>query len=186
MIRALFTVIGLALFSGPVYSAAVAVVTNPETELKSWKIVDRGFSLELVQLLPEFVQATLSSRDLPPTLYQSLRGYCVLGTVTRNETDAALSYRVTDWRYVTHDGKKHSLRTKSEWIAIWKKLGADFGYSILPDDIVFDIGDWAQGFTTPQIAPDAHFDLTYVWSQHGKTFTGQIKNLACPNASGLR
>ncbi len=184
MLRILFSALWFALFSGPAFSAEVVV--NPETGLKSWKVEDRGFSLELVQLLPEFVQATYSSRDLPPAIYQSMHGYCVFGTVARNETDAALSYRVADWRTVTRDGKKHRLRTKSEWIAVWKKLGADFSYSILPDDINFDVGDWAQGFTTPKIAPGTHFDLIYVWSQHGKTFTGQIKNLACPSGSGLR
>jgi len=183
MLRILFSALWFALANQAV---SAEVVVNPDTGLKSWKIEDRGFSLELVQLLPEFVQATYSSRDLPPAIYQSLRGYCVFGTIARNETDAALSYRVADWRTVTRDGKKHRLRTKSEWIAAWEKLGADFSYSILPDDINFDVGDWAQGFTTPKIAPGTRFDLIYVWSQHGKTFTGQLKNLACPSGSGLR
>lgn len=184
MLRILFSALWFALFSGPAFSAEVVV--NPETGLKSWKVTDRGFSLELIQLLPEFVQATYSSRDLPPAIFQSMRGYCVFGTVARNETDAELSYRVADWRYVTRDGQKHRLRTKSGWVAAWKNLGADFSYSILPDDMSFDVGDWAQGFTTPKIAPGTHFDLIYVWSQHGKTFTGQLKNLACPSGSGLR
>lgn len=184
MIRILFTALGIALFASRAFSAEVAV--NPETGLKSWKVEDRGFSLELVQLLPEFVQASYATHDLPPAIFKSMRGYCIFGTVVRNETDAALSYRVADWRYVTTDGKKHPLRTKSEWVTAWKKLGADFRYSILPDDMRFDAGDWAQGFTTLRIAPGTHFDLIYVWSQHGKTFTGQLKNLACPSGSGLR
>lgn len=55
-----------------------------------------GFSLELVQLQPEFIQATYTARELPPAIFQSMRGYCVFGTVARNETNAALSYRVAD------------------------------------------------------------------------------------------
>ena len=168
------------------WASNVIVTTNPETGLKTWKKTDRGFSLELVQLLPEFVQATYASRDLPPAIYASMRDYCVFGTIARNETKAPLAYRVAEWRYVTADGQQHRLRTKSEWIAEWKKLDADFSFSILPDDISFEEGDWAQGFTTPRIPPGTHFDLIYVWRQHGKTYTGKLENLACPSGSGIR
>lgn len=182
------TLAALLLLSPAVTAtAAETVVTeNAETGLKSWKKSDRGFSLELVQLLPEFVQATYSSRDLPPALYDSMRGYCIFGTVARNETDAPLAYRVADWRFVTADGKKHRLRTKSQWIKVWTKLGADFSYSILPDELTFEVGDWAQGFTTPKIAPGTRFDLIYTWRQHGKTYTDKLENLACPSGSGIR
>lgn len=174
------------LLLGTAHAADTVITQNPETGLKSWKKSDRGFSLELIQLLPEFVQATYASRDLPPALYDSMLGYCIFGTIARNETNAPLAYRVKDWRYVTADGKKHRLRTKSEWIAVWAKLGADFSYSILPDDLEFDVGDWAQGFTTPKLAPGARFDLIYTWRQHGKTYTGKLDNLDCPSGSGLR
>lgn len=163
------------------WAAETIVTENPDTGLKTYKQSDRGFSLELLQLLPDFVQATYASRDLPPAIFESMRGYCIFGTVARNETAAPLSYRVADWRYVTPDGRKHRLRTKSEWIAVWAKLGADFSYSILPDDITFEEGDWAQGFTTPKIAPGTRFDLIYTWRQHGKTYTGTLRNLDCPS-----
>ena len=172
---------GMMLFAAAASWAADMVTTeNPETGLKTWKKSDRGFSLELIQLLPEFVQATYASRDLPPAIFDSMKAYCVFGTVARNETDAPLAYRVKDWRYVTPDGKKHRLRTKSEWVAVWSKLGVDFSYSILPDDIEFEAGDWAQGFTTPQLPPGARFDLIYTWRRHGKKYTGTLRDLACP------
>lgn len=177
---------GLLLLAASAQAAETIVTQNPETGLKSWKKSENGFSLELIQLLPEFVQATYASRDLPPAIFDSMRGYCVFGTVARNETAQPLSYRVAEWRYITADGKRHRLRTKSQWIAVWKKLGADFSYSILPDDITFEEGDWAQGFTTPRIAPGTRFDLVYVWRQHGKTFTGKLENLACPSGTGIR
>lgn len=181
--RAALATLLLAL-TGANWAADAVVMENPSSGLKSWRISDRGFSLELIQILPDFVQATYASRDLPPAMFESMRGYCIFGTVARNETDDALSYRVADWRFVTADGKKHRLRTKSEWIAVWKKLGADFSYSILPDDITFEAGDWAQGFTTPKLAPGAQFDLIYVWRQHGKTFAGKLEHLSCPAAPG--
>jgi hypothetical protein len=176
----------LLAFAAVAGAAETVVVESPETGLKSWKKSDRGFSLELIQLLPEFVQATYSSRDLPPAIFDSMKGYCIFGTIARNETQEPLAYRVKDWRYVTPDGRRHKLRTKSEWIAVWAKLGADFSYSILPDDIEFDAGDWAQGFTTPKIPPGTRFELIYTWRQHGKSYTGKLENLACPSGSGVR
>ncbi|MBI5751501.1 MAG: hypothetical protein HZA59_05070 [Hydrogenophilales bacterium] len=177
----------LVLLSALSAQAAETIVTeNPETTLKTWKKSEHGFSLELVQLLPEFVQATYSSRDLPPAIFDSMRGYCIFGTVARNESDAPLSYRVASWRFVTADGKKHRLRTKSQWVKVWSKLGADFSFSILPDDLTFEAGDWAQGFTTPKIAPGTRFDLIYTWRQHGKTYTGKLEKLACPSGSGIQ
>ena len=173
----------LLTLATPAWAADTIVTENPQSGLKNWKKSDRGFSIELIQLLPDFVQATYASRDLPPAIFESMKGYCIFGTVARNETDAPLSYKVADWRYVTKDGKSHKLRTKSQWIDVWSKLGADFSYSILPDDIEFDAGDWAQGFTTPKIPPGARFDLIYTWRQHGKTYTGKLENLACPKGS---
>jgi hypothetical protein len=178
---------GLLLsFAAASWAAEQVVTENPQSGLKTWKKVDRGFSIELIQLLPEFVQATYASRDLPPAIFDSMKGYCIFGTVVRNETEATLAYRVADWRYRTPDGKQFPLRTKSQWIEVWAKLGADFSYSILPDDIEFDVGDWAQGFTTPKLPPGARFDLIYTWRQHGKTYTGKLENLACPTGSGIR
>lgn len=167
---------------GSARAAEMTVTQNPDSGLNTYKRSDRGFSIELIQLLPDFVQATYASRDLPPAIFESMRGYCIFGTVARNETDAPLSYRVADWRFVTPDGKRHRLRTKSEWIAVWAKLGADFSYSILPDDMTFEEGDWAQGFTTPKVAAGTRFDLIYTWRQHGKTYTGTMRHLACPSA----
>ena len=45
MIRIFFTAVCIALFASRAFSAEVVV--NPETGLKSWKVEDRGFGLEL-------------------------------------------------------------------------------------------------------------------------------------------
>lgn len=179
-VRATLLVVA-ALACGPALAGKTVVTENPTTKLKSWKQIENGISVELIQLLPDFVQATFAARDLPASIFESMRGYCVFGTVVRNESEAEVSYRVADWRYRTRDGKSHTLRTKTEWIATWKKSGADFGFAILPDDITFDAGDWAQGFTTPRIPPGTQFDLIFTWNMHGKKHTGTLRNVVCPN-----
>jgi hypothetical protein len=171
--------LALLLVPATVGAAELTQTHDPDTGLTAWKKVDRGFSLELIQLLPDYVAALYSSRGLPPAVVDSIRGYCVFGTIAQNQSGGALSYRVADWRYVTPDGKQHRLKTKPEWVAEWKKLGSDFGWSILPATMTFDTGDWAQGFTTVHLPPGSRFDLIYSWRHHGKRYTGKLENLVC-------
>ena len=177
MLRA--TIVLLVLTLSRSWAAELTTLQDPNSGLYSWKVVDRGFSLELVQLPPDFIRAVYAARDLPPAMIEEVAGYCAFGSIARNETKSPLSYRVADWRAVTPDGTRHRLRTKTEWLKHWKKMGVDFGFSILPDAMTFDEGDWAQGFTTVKLARGAHFDLIYTWKQHGKTFTGKLPKLVC-------
>ncbi|WP_310447424.1 hypothetical protein [Thiobacillus sp.] len=170
----------LALLLVPaVHAAELTQNRDPESGLLAWKKVDRGFSLELIQLLPEYVAALYSSRNLPPAVVDSMRGYCVFGSVAQNRSGGTLDYQVADWRAVTPDGTQHRLKTKPEWIAEWKAFGSDFGWSILPAAASFDASDWAQGFTTIQLPPGSHFDLLYSWKHHGKHYRGKMENLVC-------
>lgn len=164
------------------HAAQLTQHRDPESGLLSWKQVDRGFSLELIQLLPDYVKALYSSRGLPKSVVDGMTPYCVFGTVVQNHSGAELSYRVADWRYVTADGKQHPLKTKPQWVAEWKKRGSDFGWSILPATMTFDAGDWAQGFTTVRLPPGSRFDLIYSWRHHGKRYTGTLNNLVCAPA----
>lgn len=154
-------------------------IRDPETGLLAWKKVDNGFSLELIQLLPQYVAAVYSSRNLPPAVVDSMRDYCVFGSVAQNQSGGTLDYRVADWHARTPDGTQHPLKTKPEWVAEWHVLGADFGWSILPAAMTFDIGDWAQGFTTVRLPPGTPFDLIYSWSHHGKRYRSTMENLVC-------
>lgn len=186
MMRNRILALWIVFMCGAVQAVELTSSTNPVTGLTTWKQADRGISLEIIQLSPEAAQATYSSRDLSPLIYESMRGYCVFGSVVRNETDAALAYRVADWRYVRAGGKPQRLRTKSQWVADWKQKGVNFGWSILPDDITLEVGDWALGYSPLKLAPGERFDLIYQWRQHGKSYTGTFQNLACPDVSGLR
>ncbi len=168
-----------AFFSAFSFAADLTLSNNPATGLKSWKQSDRGISIEFIQLTPEAAQATYSTRDLSPAIYETMRGYCFFGSVVRNEADAPITYKVADWRLVNANGKKIKLRTKTEWVNEWRKKGGRFAWSILPDDITLEIGDWALGYTPVRVAAGERFDLIYVWSQDGRTFTGTLPNIEC-------
>jgi hypothetical protein len=162
--------------------AEVRELRNPSTGLASWKAEDQGFSLELLQVSPDFVRAFYASRGMPPDLVDSIARHCVFGTVVRNESREPLSYRVADWRYVTAAGQEHPVKTKSDWLAQWGERGAPYGWSLLPDDQTFDPGDWNQGFTTVSVPHGSPFELLYSWSQDGRRHIGKIARLRCAPA----
>ena len=116
---------------------------------------------------------------MPPEAVERLAGYCVFGTIVRNESDAPLAWRLADWRYITGDGREQQLKPKSEWLREWRELGVAFRWTLLADDQVYELGDWGQGFITLKLAPDEAFDLHYSWSQHDKTYRGVIEQARC-------
>jgi hypothetical protein len=169
------------------YASLLAAATHservdPGTGLMSWKVDGQAFSIELIQVLPDYVRAVYSARGLPAEIVDEVSSYCVFGTIIRNTTDQPLSYRVADWRYITPDGTQHPLKTKSEWVEEWRSMGVAFRWSMLADEQTFSEGDWVQGFTTVKLPPGSRFDLRYSWSQHDKTFTDTIENLRCAPA----
>ncbi len=163
------------------WAAEYSQTRDAATGAYSWRVNDRGFSLELIQFPPEYTRAFYESRDLPPALREELADYCTFGSVARNESDAPVTYRVADWRALTADGKQRKFRTKSEWLALWKKLATDSRFSILPDDMTFEVGDWAQGLSAVKLPRGTKFDLIYTWRTHGKTLTGKLPGVVCPN-----
>jgi len=152
---------------------------NPDSGLLSWKIDDQGFSLELIQLLPDFVRAVYGSHKFPPEAVEEIANYCVFGTIAINSSDKSLSYRVADWHALMADGKKHSLKTKTQWVDEWRKLGIRYSWTILPAEQTFEVGDWSQGFTTVKLPREKPFDLIYSWNLEGKNYVGKIKNIRC-------
>lgn len=152
---------------------------NPDTGLMSWKTSGQTFSMELLQLYPEYVRAVYASRGLPEKVIDKISSYCVFGTIIRNLSDSPVFYNIEDWRYVTADGKQHVARTKREWVNEWREMGIVFRWLLLPEAQTFAVGDWGQGFTTVKLAPGTVFDLHYEWQQDGKTHQRTIKEMHC-------
>jgi hypothetical protein len=174
--------LGISLVATPV-SATVEIFTEGNSKLLAWKAQHPGFSLQLIQLLPDYVRAVYSARGLPKEVVELMAGYCIFGTIIKNESGAELAYRVADWRYVTGDGQAHPVKTKTQWLEEWQKLGVAFRWSLLPDDQRFAPGDWSQGFTTLPLPPDTSFDLHYSWTLEGKTHEATIEELRCAPAT---
>jgi len=155
---------------------------DPDTGLLSWRFQQPGFSLQLVQMLPDYVAAVYASRGLPPELIARMHGHCVFGTILTNDSDTTLSYRVADWYAVTPDGVSHPFRAKSAWVKEWAAMGVGFRWSMLADEQRFAPGDWMQGFTTVELKPGAEFDFHFAVELEGKRYDGNMADVRCAPA----
>ena len=153
---------------------------DPATGLLSWKSVSDGFSLQLIQLHPDYVTAVYNSRGLPQKLIDGVLKYCVFGTIIKNESvNEEVAYKVAHWQYSSSDGKKLPVKTKSQWLKEWEAMGVGYRWSMLADDQVFSPGDWIQGFTTIALKPGESFDFHYRWTYKGKAIDKTIKGIRC-------
>jgi len=168
----------MALVTGAVASE-VKVHENENTGLLTWTLNDKGFQIELIQLLPDFIRAIYAKHNFPKDEIERAASYCVFGTILKNTSDQQLSYRVADWRYQTADGKLHPVKTKTQWLEEWRKSGVTFSWTLLPDIGEFSIGDWQQGFTTIKLPRNTEFDMIFKWQLDGVLHTGTLENISC-------
>lgn len=164
-------------------AATVNVRQNAETGLLAWEANDDGFSIEFIQLLPDFIRAVYAKHKFPKDEIERAAGYCAFGTILKNTSNQNMHYDVRDWRYRTKDGKEHPVKTKTQWLNEWKKAGVQFSWTLLPDKGDFAVGDWQQGFTTIKLPRESEFDLIYRWSLDGQAHSGVVKGMKCPPAS---
>ena len=152
---------------------------DPRSGLLSWKAKHPGFSLRLVQMLPDYVRAVYSSRGFPEALIDKVLEYCVFGTILTNDSDTRLSYRIDGWRAITSDGEAHPIKAKSAWAEEWAAMGVPFRWTMLADEQTFEPGDWMQGFTTVRLSPGDYFDFVYSWRIRDDQHHGNIKGVRC-------
>lgn len=169
----------LAMFSTITSAANITAQKNEDSGLYSWVAESEGFSIELIQLLPDFIRAIYMSHDFPDAEVDEIAGYCVFGTIIKNTSQQQLDYDVSNWYYTDTHGKNHPVKTKTQWLDQWRKAGVTFSWTLLPDKGTFYQGDWQQGFTTIKLPRDSNFSLTYKWSINGIEHTDIFEGLRC-------
>ncbi|MCG6939074.1 MAG: hypothetical protein LJE83_13005 [Gammaproteobacteria bacterium] len=168
----------------PVNAANVVIHKNEASGLLSWTAEDDGFKIELIQLLPDFIRAIYAKHNFPDDEIERAASYCIFGTILNNTSEKMMSYDVSKWRYRVKDGKGEygqelPVKTKTQWLAEWKKAGIQFSWTLLPDKGEFAMGDWQQGFTTINLPRESVFDLVYKWELDGIEHSGTLENLKC-------
>ncbi len=171
--------LALAMFGNITSAANISAQKNEDSGLYSWVAESEGFSIELIQLLPDFVRAIYMAHDFPDAEVDEIANYCVFGTIIKNTSQQQLDYDVDNWYYTDNDGNNHLVKTKTQWLEQWKKAGVTFSWTLLPDKGTFYQGDWQQGFTTIKLPRDSKFSLTYKWSINGIEHTDTFEGLRC-------
>ncbi|MDH3342772.1 MAG: hypothetical protein OEM07_03525 [Gammaproteobacteria bacterium] len=174
-----YSIFASLCLSGIVNAGNSSVHKNEQSGLLTFTSEDDGFSIELIQLLPDFVHAVYAKHDFPQAEIDRINSYCVFGSIIKNTSQQQLAYRVSDWSYIDAQGKKYPVKTKTQWLQEWQKAGIKFSWTLLPDQGVFEVGDWQQGFTTIKLPKESHFDLIYRWTLDGVAHSGTFKDLSC-------
>jgi len=165
------------------HAAEIKIFQSNQSGLLTWSSKDEGFSIELIQLNPDFIRAVYGKHGVTPEEIERIASYCDFGTIIQNTSQQQLSYRVADWRYVDKKGNEYPVKTKTQWLEEWRKAGVNFAWTLLPDRGDFGIGDWQQGFTTVKIDRSEKFDFIYTWTLDGVKHQGKIENMSCAPAS---
>lgn len=181
MMRMLIAMLCL-LFANTALATKVIVFENEQSGLLTYSAEDEGFSLELIQVIPDFIRAIYGKHDFPKSEIDVIAGYCVFGSVLKNTSNKTMHYDVANW-YYTQNGKQHAIKTKTQWLTQWRKAGVVFSWTLLPDKGEFYEGDWQQGFTTIKAARNSKFDLTFTWQLDGVSYVGKIPDIQCPPAT---
>jgi hypothetical protein len=161
------------------HAAKVTIQQNETSGLKSWISESQGFSVELIQLLPDFIRAIYMSHGFPESEFEEIASYCVFGSVIKNASNKTLEYDVSNWYYTDTNGKQHKIKTKTDWLEQWQKAGITFSWTMLPDKGTFYVGDWQQGFTTVELPRESKFDFTYKWKLDGIEYSDTIEGMSC-------
>lgn len=178
----LIAIITLYVFSLPAH-AKTSITKNEESGLLTWTSESEGFSVEFIQLLPDFVRAIYGNHHFPDSEIERIANYCVFGSIIKNTSQQLLQYRVAEWTYTDELGEKHPVKTKTQWLDEWRKAGIKFSWTLLPDSGDFEVGDWQQGFTTVNVPRGTLFDFTYTWKLGEKKYSTTIKNMSCAPAT---
>jgi hypothetical protein len=162
------------------YQATETIKTqNPESGLFTWKSKGDGFSIELIQLIPDYIRAIYGKHDFPKSEIERIANYCNFGTIIQNTSQQKLTYDVSNWRYTDARGNTHTVKSKQQWLEEWRKAGIKFSWTLLPGKGEFYSDDWQQGFTTFKLARNEKFDFTYSWTLDGKSYNKTIKDMSC-------
>lgn len=173
----------LALW-GPAVNAAELTV-DPDTGLSNWQTEQAGIQVRLTQISPDQARAFYIARGFSAAATERYVAKCVFMTVVRNTGNTSIQHRLADWRYEIAGQPPQTIRSKTEWEQIWKKLGVKesariaFTWAQFPTTQTFAPGDWNQGMTTYSVPRDTAFDLRFAWRADGKTHAGLIEKVRC-------
>ncbi len=170
--------------------AGVEIKTDPQTRLKSYRLQQGGFKLELVQRLPDQTRAFFMARGFSKKIANDIALSCVFQTIGTNISDktnpAAIEVSLKDWRLKVNN-KEKKVKLKTAWDKQWSETEVNkasriaFKWATFPSYQNFsNSGDYGWGMTSFNLPPQTVFDLKIVWTQNKKPQHAWIRSIECP------
>jgi hypothetical protein len=191
--KALYGFISM-LFIPTVSFAAVISSEDDTTKLKSWKLSQKGFELQIVQRLPDQTRGFFLARGFNSSQANDIATQCIMQTIVKNTSKQKhdiISVKLRDWRVKTENQKK-GIKLKEDWAEQWTNLPKEelavkasakiaFRWATFPSEQQFDVkGDYNWGMISFGLKPGKLFDLYVVWHMDENTYSEWIKGIECP------
>ena len=182
------------LYSAAVFSQ-VTLDIDESTKLKTWKLIQSNFELQLVQRLPDQTRGFFQGRGFTKQQANDIATQCVLQTIVKNtasnKTNPSLSVSLKDWR-VKADGQLLGVKLKEDWAKQWtliqdenqkvkKSAQIAFRWSTFPSEQTFEPGgDYNWGMISFGLKPGEKFDLHVFWKVGEQLNNEWIRGVECP------
>jgi len=162
---------------------------DPATGLKYWLWDNDGFLLRLTQRLPDQTRAYFEARGFDKASAEIAATSCIFQTMIKNtgtEPSQKISATISDWQVVSGESSKQLLH-REYWRNLWLERNQSeaarvaFEWSLLPENVEYDINDYNWGMSSYGLPPGSQFDLVFTWKREGKSFEGRIDNVSCPD-----
>ena len=195
MILKKLALVSVFLFSPVVLFAMVTSSINDSTSLKTWKLMQNGFELQLVQRLPDQTRGFFQGRGFTKQQANDIATQCVFQTIVKNtaldKTSAPIEISLKEWRVKVNGMSKH-IKLKEDWAKQWsliqnksdrvkKSAQIAFRWATFPSEQTFDPGgDYNWGMISFALKPGQVFDLHVFWHVGEQINDEWITSLECP------
>ncbi|WP_198266002.1 hypothetical protein [sulfur-oxidizing endosymbiont of Gigantopelta aegis] len=174
--------------------AEVSSSENETTALKSWKLSEKGFELQIVQRLPDQTRGFFLARGFNKSQANDIATQCIMQTIVKNtskQEEAIISVKLREWRVKTA-AQVRGVKLKEDWAEQWSNLAKGetavkpsakiaFRWATFPSEQQFDVkGDYNWGMISFGLKPGANFDLQVFWQVGEKRFSQWIRGIDCP------
>ncbi len=188
------TILFFSLFPPLLVCAAVSHSVDKTTQLKSWKLLQDGFELQIIQRLPDQSRGFFQARGFSAAQADDIATQCIMQSSVMNsggeKEKLPVSVVLKDWR-VRVDGQIQPIKLKEDWAKQWAAITdagqqvkqaarIAFRWSTFPSEQSFEPnGDYNWGMISFGLKPGTVFDLQAVWYVDGQLQSHWINGIEC-------
>ncbi len=177
--------------------AQIEAEIDESTGLKTWKLIQSGLELQLVQRSPDQTRGFYLGRGFTKKDSNEIATQCVFQTIVKNtalqKTGEAISIALKTWRLKkinAENDQTQRIKLKEDWASQWSQdnnkqvtpsARIAFKWSTFPSEQTFEAGgDYNWGMITFGLPPGEQFDLHVFWHTNQQTHEQWISNIQCP------